>query len=338
MAKNDNLNDFLLDLADVIRTKTGTTELINPQDFSTMVSEIRSVIEKPVQYVVAPSGHTLIPDLLSVATYIKIITDSGVIIGPPMYVSDMLENMSYKYLAFEIDFNRIIVENLAETSIESLIEMDNAITTITKDVFDSIGTSIVFSFVDLGLPSGTFWADKNIGATKIEEKGLFYHWGGRYGTKSESFYNLNDPLYNNTTKRFTRYNPEDGLSVLQSGDDAVYLKDSICQLPSPEDYQELFDNTTITSENVNGVVGLKFTSNINGKSIFFPNCGYAWNHNNLNTDCSYLWTNKCNPDSPNYQNAYNVLLRYKNLSAELNMNNDRKRGCCIRPIQRIKTE
>lgn len=241
----------------------------------------------------------------------------------------MLENMSYKYLAFEIDLNRSVVENLTETSIESLIEMDTAIITITKDIFDSIGTSIVFSFVDLGLPSGTFWADKNIGATKIEEKGLFYHWGGWYGTKSESFYNLNDTLYNNTTKRFTRYNPEDGLSVLQSGDDAVYLKDSICQLPSPEDYQELFDNTTITSENVNGVAGLKFTSNINGKSIFFPNCGYAWNYNNLDTDYSYLWTNKCNPDSPNYQRAYSVLLRYKNLSAELNMNDDRKKKVVV---------
>lgn len=33
MAKNDNLKDFLTDVADAIREKKGTTDLINPQDF-----------------------------------------------------------------------------------------------------------------------------------------------------------------------------------------------------------------------------------------------------------------------------------------------------------------
>ena len=33
MAKNDNLTDYLTDLADGIRAKKGTTEPINPQDF-----------------------------------------------------------------------------------------------------------------------------------------------------------------------------------------------------------------------------------------------------------------------------------------------------------------
>ena len=40
MAKNDNLTDFLTDVANAIRTKKGTTNLINPQDFS---SEIESI-------------------------------------------------------------------------------------------------------------------------------------------------------------------------------------------------------------------------------------------------------------------------------------------------------
>ena len=33
MAKNDNLTDYLTDLADGIRAKKGTTDPINPQDF-----------------------------------------------------------------------------------------------------------------------------------------------------------------------------------------------------------------------------------------------------------------------------------------------------------------
>lgn len=42
MAKNDNLQDFLTDVANSIRTKTGTTELINAQDFSDKILNISS--------------------------------------------------------------------------------------------------------------------------------------------------------------------------------------------------------------------------------------------------------------------------------------------------------
>ena len=42
MAKTDNLGDFLKDVADSIRTKTGTTELINAQDFSAKILNISS--------------------------------------------------------------------------------------------------------------------------------------------------------------------------------------------------------------------------------------------------------------------------------------------------------
>jgi surface protein len=42
MAKNNNLQDFLTDVANSIRTKTGTTELINAQDFSDKILNISS--------------------------------------------------------------------------------------------------------------------------------------------------------------------------------------------------------------------------------------------------------------------------------------------------------
>lgn len=42
MAKNNNLTDFLTDVADAIREKKGTTELINPQDFSAEIASIES--------------------------------------------------------------------------------------------------------------------------------------------------------------------------------------------------------------------------------------------------------------------------------------------------------
>ena len=42
MAKTDNLKDFLTDVADAIREKKGTTDLINPQDFSAEIASIQS--------------------------------------------------------------------------------------------------------------------------------------------------------------------------------------------------------------------------------------------------------------------------------------------------------
>lgn len=40
MAKDNNIQDFLTDVADAIREKKGTTDLINPQDFSSEISSI----------------------------------------------------------------------------------------------------------------------------------------------------------------------------------------------------------------------------------------------------------------------------------------------------------
>lgn len=42
MAKNNNLTDFLTDVADAIREKKGTSDLINPQDFSAEIASIKT--------------------------------------------------------------------------------------------------------------------------------------------------------------------------------------------------------------------------------------------------------------------------------------------------------
>ncbi len=42
MAKNNNLTDFLTDVADAIRAKKGTTDKINPQNFADEIASIKS--------------------------------------------------------------------------------------------------------------------------------------------------------------------------------------------------------------------------------------------------------------------------------------------------------
>ena len=41
------------------------------------------------------------------------------------------------------------------------------------------------SFVDLGLPSGLLWADRNIGADLPEQAGLYFAWGETVGFTAE---------------------------------------------------------------------------------------------------------------------------------------------------------
>jgi hypothetical protein len=47
-------------------------------------------------------------------------------------------------------------------------------------------------------------------------------------------------------------------------------------MPTPNQIQELLDNTTSTWTTQNNVKGRLFTSKKNGKSIFIPAAGYAW--------------------------------------------------------------
>ena len=47
MAKNNNLKDFVTGVADAIREKKGTTELINPQDFENEIRTIQTDSEPP---------------------------------------------------------------------------------------------------------------------------------------------------------------------------------------------------------------------------------------------------------------------------------------------------
>ena len=45
MSKADNLKDFLIDVADAIRLKKGSTDLINPQDFSSEIASLSGGLE-----------------------------------------------------------------------------------------------------------------------------------------------------------------------------------------------------------------------------------------------------------------------------------------------------
>lgn len=134
--------------------------------------------------------------------------------------------------------------------------------------------------VDLGLPSGVLWADRNVGADAPEDGGIIICWGGHEGWRNGRLLYPNDSCYsqrsntNMSIKIYTKYRTKpvhilaDNKTVLDFEDDAACLfLGEKWVTPTKEEIQELIDNTDI--ENVN-YRGYRYTSKINGNSIFLP--------------------------------------------------------------------
>ena len=141
--------------------------------------------------------------------------------------------------------------------------------------------------VDLGF--GPVWQAFNLGASRPEEYGLYYQWGDTKGysgacKESESdgnedehyFDNSKYKYYDTTEKVYTKYNATDKLSTLENEDDAAYVASGgQYRIPTSSEYKELYSSSNTTSywAKCNGVKGLAFISNKNGKGIFFPAAG-----------------------------------------------------------------
>lgn len=123
--------------------------------------------------------------------------------------------------------------------------------------------------IDLGLPSGTKWASCNIGATKPEEYGGYYAWGE---TEEKEVYNGSTYKYNQNGSYVNL-----GSDISGTEYDVAHVKwgGKWC-MPTLDDIKELLHNCTSEWTTLNGVYGRKFTSNINGNSIFLPAAGYRW--------------------------------------------------------------
>ena len=149
-----------------------------------------------------------------------------------------------------------------------------------------------FEYVDLGLPSGTLWATMNVGANKPSDYGLYFQWGDTNGyakdqigresgqKKFEFDYSdykwyLSGNSYNDDLS-FKKYNTKG--SKLELEDDAARANmGGDWHMPTPEQIQELLDNTTNTWTSLNDVNGRLFTSKKDqSKSIFFPGANNAW--------------------------------------------------------------
>lgn len=111
--------------------------------------------------------------------------------------------------------------------------------------------------IDLGLPSGTKWADRNVGAEAPYAHGGLYRYGNKGKMSGEG-----TPTYD----------------IRGTKEDVARKKlgDKWC-MPSRDQLFELFDNCTRVKETNHGVLGFRLTGP-NGNSIFLPLSGIMYNY------------------------------------------------------------
>ena len=211
--------------------------------------------------------------------------------------------------------------------------------------------------VDLGLPSGTKWANMNVGAEKPEDYGLFFAWGETTGygsdtTDGRQFYWASYKWMNegqSSWQQVNKYQVADGQTsgcwydgdgnFIGDGKPTLDLADDAARanwggqwvMPTYEDMRELFDNTTSKWTTVNGINGRKFTSKTNGNSIFLPAAGCRDGSSlDYQTSRGYYW-------SSSVYSSFSIIARslyFNSGGAYTSYNFGRFYGFSVRPVLR----
>ena len=189
-------------------------------------------------------------------------------------------------------------------------------------------------YVDLGLESGTKFADTNLGAGNPWEPGNYYAWGE---LKPKDTYDWSTYQWcDGTEDNITKYNKTDGL---KSFADDAYNDDVVRQewggewrTPTDEDWRELMDASkfkwtwTINS----GTYGYEVTSKMpghEGKSIFLPVTGFRDGIQQSGKTVGRYWSSSLN--SKDHRQAANF---YTSSTIYGVGSEERHLGMAIRPV------
>ena len=188
--------------------------------------------------------------------------------------------------------------------------------------------------VDLGLPSGTLWADRNIGANSPEGYGDYFAWGE---TSPKSEYNWSTYKYcNGSYDTLTKYNNKsiygtiDNKTILEASDDAATANwGSNWRMPTHAEQEELIEKCTWTWTTHNGVKGYKVTGP-NGNSIFLPAAGYR-SGSSVGNAFSYgnYWSASLDESGPNEARIMDFFS-----ANHYSYNNSRSYGYSVRAVAR----
>lgn len=194
--------------------------------------------------------------------------------------------------------------------------------------------------MDLDLPSGTLWATMNVGASEATDAGLYFQWGdtsgytdSKVGTgSSKKEFSWADYKWNPSGdgSTFTKYTTP-GVT-LELEDDAANVKmGGDWHMPSPEQINELLDNTTsFWVKTGDGLGGRHFRSiKDSSKSIFIPAAGYAYDGSVVGVgDEADVWSSVLDTGNASYGQA----LDFDSDRIYLNYDDDRCYGFPVRGV------
>ncbi|MBQ3746178.1 MAG: hypothetical protein II863_02055 [Kiritimatiellae bacterium] len=158
---------------------------------------------------------------------------------------------------------------------------------------------------------GPYWADRNIGAKKPEDSGLYFWWGDRKGhrptgtTFSFPFTSWNCPTYKKTTDQLRSEGWITSTGILAPSHDAAHVKwGGSWRMPTMQELTDLFRKCDWTWTTMNGASGHVFRGkgDYASKSIFLPAAGRGGGASLCDSGTyGYYWSSV--PDS-NYEPLY----------------------------------
>lgn len=156
-------------------------------------------------------------------------------------------------------------------------------------------------YVDLGLPSGTLWGDRNVGAEAPEKHGYHLAWGE---LQEKEYYEVG----NYFDSDYSIYNATTGLTELRAEDDAAcFYCGPEWRTPSVEQFEELLAQCTWNRVERHGQPGWEATGP-NGNTIFLPDADTQKPRDPMvAASFVYYWTRNLLPD--NAQEAYRAVFK-----------------------------
>lgn len=170
--------------------------------------------------------------------------------------------------------------------------------------------------IDLGLPSGTLWANMNVGADNLSDYGDLFSWGESQIKTSYSEYD-----YVKETKNQAMGGRHDAASTIFGPEWST---------PSVNDFKELIDNCIWSWTSRNGHNGYEVKGS-NGNTIFLPASG--WIHTDsveYRNEYGYYWT------SNRVNDIFAKGLLFSKSEKKIG-NGYLYYGRCIRPVSRPAT-
>ena len=186
---------------------------------------------------------------------------------------------------------------------------------------------------------GPYWADRNIGAVKPWESGLYFWWGDTTGhrpsgtTFSFSFGSSNTPTYGKSVATLQSEGWITSNGVLAPAHDAAHVKwGGGWRMPTYQEVKGLNSNCDWTWTTMNGVNGyiVRGRGDYASNSIFLPCAGYAAYGTSLYYSGSggYYWSSVPHSGSRNNADGLSFSSSHHGTGDD-----DRGFGHSVRPVQ-----